>query len=355
MKLSASLAAPVAKVVPTQITIHGDTRIDDYHWLRDREDPDTLPYLIAENEYAQEWMLPTLPLQIQLFDEILGRIKEDDSSVPVRIDNWFYYTRTEKDRGYTIYCRKHGTLEAPEEIYLDCNLLAADQSYFRIGSIARSPDHQLLAYSTDLEGSEEYTIYVKDLLTGELLPDRIQNTYYTLAWASDSRTFFYTVLDAAKRPYQVYRHELGAAADTLVYEEDDARFEVEVAKSRSREFIFLNIDSPLTSEVRFLRAADPPGEFRTLLPREPGIEYEVEHQGEWFYVRTNEAAQNFRLMRIPVSNPSKQNWMEVIEARADTTIESVDVFRDYVAVSERYRGLEQIRFARTHALNDFQT
>ena len=195
-------------------------------------------------------MAPTKPLQEELYREILGRIQETDLSVPVKRDDYFYYTRTEEGKAYSIQCRKHGSLDAPEEILLDANVLAEGQKYFRLGNFAVSPDHRLLAYSTDLEGDEAYTIQVKNLETGELLPDRIANTYYTLEWANDNRTFFYTVLDETKRPYRAFRHELGAASDdTLVYQEDDGRFALGLAKTRSRRFLFIELSSPLTSEA----------------------------------------------------------------------------------------------------------
>ena len=198
--------------------------------------------------------------------------------------------------------RESGT-DAPEEILLDANVLAEGQKYFRLGNFAVSPDHRLLAYSTDLEGDETYTIHVKNLDTGELLPDRIANTYYTLEWANDNRTFFYTVLDETKRPYRAFRHELGDASDTLVYEEPDGRFTLGLAKTRSRRFLFIELASPLTSELRYLEAGDPRGEFRVLLPRRQGVEYDASHHGEYFYIRTNEQAKNFRLMRTKVVKP----------------------------------------------------
>ncbi len=188
-------------------------------------------------------MAPLKPLQETLYKEILGRIQETDLSVPVKRDDYFYYTRTEEGKAYAIYCRKHGSLDAPEEILLDANALAAGQKYFRIGNFSISPDHRLLAYSTDVEGDEAHTIFVKDLTTGELLPDRITNTYYSLEWANDNRTFFYTVIDPARRPYRVMRHQLGAASDVLVYEEQDARFSLGVGKTRSRRFLVLHLGS----------------------------------------------------------------------------------------------------------------
>ena len=287
-------------------------------------------------------MAPLKPLQETLYKEILGRIQETDLSVPVKRDDYFYYARTEEGKAYSIYCRKHGSLDAPEEILLDANVLAAGQKYFRIGNFSISPDHRLLAYSTDVEGDEAHTIFVKDLTTGELLPDRITNTYYSLEWANDNRTFFYTVIDPARRPYRVMRHQLGAASDELVYEEQDARFSLGVGKTRSRQFLVLHLGSALTSEVRYMEADQPLGEFRVMLPRKQEVEYDASHHGDFFYIRTNEGAKNFRLMRTPAANPSRDNWEEVIPARPAVTIEGVDSFEDYLIVYERERGLEKI-------------
>jgi oligopeptidase B len=317
-------------------------RADNYFWLRDRADPDVIPYLEVENRYTEEVMAPTKPLQEALYKEILGRIQETDVSVPVKRDDYFYYTRTAEGKAYSIQCRKHGGPNASEEILLDSNALAEGQKYFRLGNFAVSPDHRLLAYSLDLEGDESYTIRVKDLSTGQLLSDRIDNTYYTLEWANDNRTFFYTVLDQAKRPYRAFRHELGAATDTLVYQEDDGRFNLGLRKTRSQRFVFIEISSPLTSELRYLEADDPRGEFRVLLSRRQGVEYDASHHGEYFYIRTNDQAKNFRLMRTEVNDPSGENWYEVIPARAGVTIEGVDSFEDHIVVYERERGLEKI-------------
>ena len=337
-----SAVPPVAKIAPKEIRVHGDTRVDNYAWLRERENPEVTAYLEAENEYTAQVMEPTQQLQEALYKEILGRIKETDLSVPVKRDDYFYYTRTEEGQAYGIYCRKHGNLEAPEEILLDANALAAGQKYFRLGNFALSPDHRLLAYSTDLEGDEAYTILVKDLASGELLPDRIANTYYTLEWANDNRTFFYTMLDPAHRPYRLFRHELGAASDDLVYEEQDARFALGVGKTRSRRFLVLHLASGLTSEVRYLDAGDPLGAFQVMLPRRQDVEYDASHHGDFFYIRTNEGAKNFRLMRTPVANPSRDTWQEVLPARPGITIEGVDSFEDHLVIYERERGLEKI-------------
>jgi len=337
-----SASPPIAKTVPKEVTVHGDTRVDNYAWLRERENPEVTKYLEAENQYTEQVMAPLKPLQETLYKEILGRIQETDLSVPVRRDDYFYYARTEEGKAYSIYCRKHGSLDAPEEILLDANALAAGQKYFRIGNFSVSPDHRLLAYSTDVEGDEAHTIFVKELATGELLPDRITNTYYSLEWANDNRTFFYTVIDPARRPYRVMRHQLGAASDDLVYEEQDARFSLGVGKTRSRRFLVLHLGSALTSEVRYMEADDPLGEFRVMLPRKQEVEYDASHHGDFFYIRTNEGAKNFRLMRTPAANPSRDNWEEVIPARPAVTIEGVDSFEDYLIVYERERGLEKI-------------
>ena len=337
-----SASPPIAKAVPKEVTVHGDTRVDNYAWLRERDNPEVAHYLEAENEYTEQVMAPLKPLQETLYNEILGRIRETDLSVPVKRDDYFYYTRTEEGKAYAIYCRKRGSLDAPEEILLDANALAAGQKYFRIGNFSISPDHRLLAYSTDVEGDEAHTIFVKDLATGELLPDRIANTYYSLEWANDNRTFFYTVIDPARRPYRVMRHQLGAASGELVYEEQDARFSLGVGKTRSRRFLVLHLGSALTSEVRYMQADQPLGEFRVMLPRRQEVEYDASHHGDFFYIRTNEGAKNFRLMRTPAANPSRDNWEEVIPARPAVTIEGIDSFEDYLIVYERERGLEKI-------------
>jgi oligopeptidase B len=221
-------------------------------------------------------------------------------------------------------------------------VLAEGQKYFRLGNFAVSPNHRLLAYSTDLEGDEAYTIFLKDLSTGELLPDRIANTYYTLEWSNDNLTFFYTVLDETRRPYRVFRHELGGKSDVLVYQEEDGRFALGLTKTRSRRFIFIEMGSPLTSELRYIEADEPHGEFRVMLPRRQGVEYDASHHSEYLYIRTNDQAKNFRVMRTRANAPSDQTWEQVIPARAAVTIEGFDSFEDHLVVYERERGLEKI-------------
>ncbi|HSP66280.1 MAG TPA: S9 family peptidase [Bryobacteraceae bacterium] len=334
---------PVAKILPVSTTLFDDTRTDPYAWLRDRNDPDTLTYLEAENAYTKAMTKSTEELQAKLYQEMLGRIKQTDLSVPVKKDDYFYYSRTQEGKQYAIYCRKHGSVEAPEEILLDGNVLGEGKKYFRVGNFAVSPNHRLLAYSVDFEGDEMYTIRVMDLETRALLADEIPNTYYSLEWAEDNRTFFYTTLDAAKRPHQVFRHTLGEKQNVLIYHEEDRRFTLEVSKTSSRAYVLIEIASPLTSEVRYVSAHRPYEPFQTVLPRVHEVEYDLTHHDDSFYIRTNDHAKTFRVVRAPVSDPSRPNWQEFLPARDRVTVESVHAFREYLAIEERDRGLTQIR------------
>jgi len=328
------------------MTVHGDTRVDNYFWLRDRKNPDTIAYLEAENRYTKEKLQHTEALQAALYAEMLGRIQQTDLSVPVKRDEYFYYTRTEEGKQYAIHCRKKGT--EPEEILLDCNQLADGQKYFRLGAFIASPNHRLLAYSVDFEGDEKYTVRVKNLHTGDLLADEIPNTSYTLEWAADNATFFYTILDDALRPYKVFRHSLGVKKDSLIYHEPDERFTIDLSSTRSRAYIFININSSLTSEVRYLRKDQPTGDFRVLLPRVYETEYDATHRGDSFFIRTNDGAKGFRVVEAPVADPSKANWKEIIPGRNGITIESVTAFADYLVTEERHRGLTQIYIRDAH-------
>jgi oligopeptidase B len=340
---AADLAAPIAKIVPKPMTTLGDTRVDNYFWLRDRNDPATIQYLEEENRYTEASMKHTDALQSKLYAEMLGRIKQSDESVPTKRDDYFYYVRTIEGKQYPVYCRKHGSLTGPEEILLDGNAMAEGKKYFRVGSYSVSPNHKLLAYSVDYDGDEAYTVHVKDLATGKLLVDEIPNTYYSLEWGNDNATFFYTVLDEAKRPFKVFRHVLGVKKDTLVYHETDERFTVEVSKTRSRAYIFINIGSSLTSEVRYVSADHPRGEFHVILARVQDTEYDVTHHGDSFFIRTNDGAKTFRVIEAPVRDPAKAHWKEIIPGRADVTIEGVNAFKDHMVFEERDNGLIKIR------------
>ncbi len=345
---------PVAKVVPKKLVQHGDTRLDGYHWLRDKSNPEVIEYLKAENAYTDAVMKPTEPLQENLYREILGRIKQTDLSVPERIDQFYYYSRTEEGKQYQILCRKKGSLQAPEEVLLDLNALAQGHKYFRLGASKASPDHRMLAYSTDTSGAEAYTLVVKDLTTGALLKDEIPNTSYAVEWANDNRTLFYTTLDAAKRPYRLWRHTLGTdpKQDTLVYEEKDATFRLGLSKTRSRAFLLLSLRSTLSSEVHYLDANTPAGDFRVIDRRRPKVEYSVDHRGDTFYIRTNDRAKDFKLVTAPVAAPGKRNWRPLIPHRATVLLEDVDLFENHLVVTEREAGLRKIRIT---SLGDGQT
>ena len=336
---------PVASVKPYVQTTHGHTRVDDYYWLRQRDNPEVIAYLNAENRHTDAVMRHTRGLQRRLFREMKGRIKENDLSVPERVDDYFYYTRTVEGAQYRVHCRKRGGLDAPEEILLDENELAAGKDYFRLGVFNVSPDHNLLAYSVDDAGDETYTIHVKDLRTGTLLPDRVPNTYYEVAWANDNQTLFYNTLDAAKRPYRIYRHRLGtdATSDVLVHHEPDERFFVQIERTRSDRFLLLTLKSSITSEAWYLDADTPEGVFTVIQPRQQGMEYTVDHHGDDFYIVTNDNAVNFKLVKAPVAAPSKGNWVEVIPYRPTVKIDGVDAFKNHMAVYERDNGLPTLR------------
>jgi oligopeptidase B len=336
------LRPPIAKRVPRETTTHGETRTDDYAWLRERSDPEVTAYLEAENAYTTEVMKPTEALREQLYKEILGRVLETDLSVPVRRGEYYYYSRTEEGKAYGIYCRKHGGLEASEQILLDANVLAAGQNYFRLGDFSVSPDHRLLAYSTDFDGDETHTVYIKDLETGALLEDRIEKVSYSLEWSNDNRTLFYTMMDAARRPYRVFRHQLGETADTLVFQEDDERFALSLHKTLSEAWLFIALGSPLTTEFRYLDANNARGEFRPILPRRQDTEYDVVHHGVYFYIRTNDRAKGFRVVRTPTSDPSEAAFEEIVAGRAGITVEGLEAFRNHLVIFERERGLEKI-------------
>lgn len=323
---------------------HGQVVQDDYHWLRRRDDPRVRAYLEAENAYTEAVMRPTEALQHELYQEMLGRIKQTDLSVPERVGEYFYYARTEQGQQYPYHCRKQGSLEAPEEILLDENLLAEGHDYFRVGVFEVSPDAGLLAYSVDLDGSELYELRFRDLKTGATLADRIPNTYYALEWAADSRTVFYNTVDASRRPYRLHRHVLGTdpTADDVVYEEPDESFYLDLYKTTSKRYLMLALESKVTSELRFLDASNPSGAFRLVEPRRPGVEYGAEHHGDRFYILTNDEATNFRLMQAPVSAPARGNWSEVIAHRPQVKLETIHPFSRHLVLLEREHGLRRI-------------
>jgi oligopeptidase B len=346
---------PVARTAPKTTLIHGERRVDDYHWLRQREDPDVRAYLEAENAYVDAVMKPTEGLQQALYAEMLGRIQETDENVPYRLGGFYYYSRTEQGKQYPIYCRKRGRLEAAEEVTLDLNRLAEGKSFMSLGAYQVSDDGSLLAYATDDTGFRQYTLFVEDLRAGGR-GEKIAERVGSVAWAADGRTLFYTVEEeSTKRQYRVYRHRLGEAAHDLVYEEGDAAFNVGVYRTRSRQYLVLGIGSLTTSEARFLPAAEPRGEWRLVASRIPEQEYDLEHHGDAFYLRVNDRGRNFRLARTPVASPGRESWAEVVPHRPDVMLESVDAFRDHLVLFEREAGLPRasvtdLRSGATHRI-----
>ncbi|MBT9311267.1 S9 family peptidase [Leptothoe kymatousa] len=342
--------APIAKKQPKTLENHGDIRIDDYYWLRDRTAADTLDYLKAENDYTEAQTAHTKAFQKALYDEMLGRIQETDLSVPTKNGDYFYYSRTEEGKAYRILCRKRHSLDNPEEILLDENQLATGHEFFDLGDYETSLDHQLLAYATDTNGSERYTLVFKDLATGQIYPEAIENTS-EVVWANDNRTVFYTRLDDAHRPYQVWKHKLGETPDQdqLIYEEADDAFYLSVGGTRSNAYLLIAINSKVTSELRILDANRPDGEFQVVCPRQYGVEYSISHHpgdhnsASRFYIITNEAAINFKLLVTPVDNLSKETWQTVIPHRADVQLKDIDIFTDHMVIYERQGGLPTIR------------
>ncbi|HVS74098.1 MAG TPA: S9 family peptidase [Candidatus Acidoferrales bacterium] len=334
---------PVAKKVHTENHINGGDLVDDYRWLREKSNPEVAGYLEAENSYADAIMRPTEALQKKLYDEMLSHIKETDVNVPYKEGGYFYYSRWEAGKQYPIFARKKGSLEAPEQITLDVNELAKGEKFMSLGGYRASDDGYLLAYSTDNTGFRQYRLHVRDLRTGKDLPDTAEKTG-SIAWANDNQTLFYSVEDSAKRQYRLYRHKLGTDAknDDLVYEEKDERFDIGAGKTRSHKYLLLESSSHTTSEVRYLDAANPTGEWKLITPREQDIEYYAEDLGGQFYIRTNDKGRNFRLVSAPVSDPGKKNWKEVIPVRDAVMLSDFLPFQNFYALAERENGLPQL-------------
>ena len=338
-------APPKARVRPRTVRLHGRELTDNYHWLRRGDDPEVRQYLELENEYTRTLMHPTRRLRKTLYDEMLGRIRQTDTSVPYRQGEFFYYHRTEEGKPYPIYCRKKGSLEAAEEVLLDCNHRAAGHDHYQLGELEVSPDHRLLAFSEDTVGDERFLLHIKDLGSGRLLPEQVPNTYYSLEWANDNLTLFYVVVDSACRPHKVFRHRLGTPVsdDVLVHHEPDDAFFASVEKTRSKRFLLICLNSNTTSEVHFLEADRPRQKPRLLSGRRPGIEYSVDHHGDWFYLTTNDDAVNFRLMKAPLAGPARRHWEEVLAHRPDVKLEEVQLFETHMAIFERRNGICQLR------------
>ncbi len=339
-------APPVAAVRPHQFNEHGNVRVDQYYWLKERDNPEVIKYLQDENAYTGAVMAHTAALQDRLYEELKGRVLQNDQSVPFREGNYFYYTRLVEGKNYPIYARKRGSLAAREEVMIDANALAEGKATLLVRDWQISSGEDLLAYLVDTTGGRVGTVYVKNLRTGEVLPDVIPSVIGSMAWAEDNRTLFYTKPDSVSlRPSRIYRHTLGTpvASDPLVFEDTDETYYTSVFKTKSRQYVMIFSEQTMATEFRYVRADQPGAPFRVLIPRERGHEYFADHFGDSFYIRTNDHAKNFRLMRTPVAHPGRDNWQEVIPHRPDVLLEDFDIFREYLVLSERKDGLVQLR------------
>jgi oligopeptidase B len=345
--MSTDLLAPKAKVIPKSLEKHKDIRIDNYFWMNERENPEVIDYLNQENAYYNSMTAHTKDFQKDLFEEMKGRIKEDDQSVPYLYNGYYYITRFEIGQDYPIYSRKKGSLSANEEILFNCNDLAKGHSFFQLGGLSVSPDNKFATFGVDTVGRRIYTIQIKNLETGEILSDKIENVTGGSVWANDNKTIFYTRQDKVTlRADKIFRHKLGTNSvdDVLVFDEKDDTFNVSVSKEKSKKYIVIGSGSTLTTEYRILNSDNPDGEFTIFQPRVRGLEYSISHFGDSFYVLTNkDKATNFKLMKTPENATSKENWKDLIPHRKEVLIEDIEIFRNYLVVEERSNGLNHIR------------
>lgn len=335
--------APIAKEEPKELSIHGDTRIDPYYWLNQRDDQEVLDYLHAENAYTEKIMAPYKELEEKLFEEIKGRIKQTDESVPYLSNGYYYYTRYEEGKEYPIYCRKKGSLDASEEVMLNVNEMAEGYAYFAVSGLNVSPDNRFLAYGVDTVSRRQYTIHVKDLQSGEILGDRIGNTTGGSTWAGDNKNLFYTMKDDALRSFKIFRYEVGTRENEEIFHEVDETFSVGVGKTKSQKYLVIASYSTLSNEFRILDANNPKGPFRVFQPRERGLEYSIDHRGNEFFVLTNLNAKNFKLMKTSESQTSKENWKEYIPHNPQVRLMGMELFNDFTVLRERKEGLIQMR------------
>ncbi len=346
----ADITPPVAKKVPKKLEIHGDTRVDDYYWMNDREDSEVIRFLEQENEYYRAMTSHTQKLQDTLFQEMRSRIREDDTSVPYKRNGYWYITRYETGKEYPVYARKKESLDREEEVMFNVNELAEGHEYFRLTGISVSPDNKLAAFGTDTVSRRQYYIRIKNLETGEVYPDKIDNTTGGSVWAKDNKTLFYTKKDPVTlRSDKIYKHVLGTPAeeDELVYHEEDETFSTYVYKSKSQDYIIIGSNSTLTSEYRFLNADDPQGTFKVFSPRTRGLEYSIYHFGSDFYILTNkDGATNFKLMKTSRKTTASEHWEEYLPHREDVLLEDIEIFKDFLVVSERDNGLNKIKVTR---------
>lgn len=346
-KMTNKVAPPVAAVKPKKLEKHGNVRTDNYYWLNERENPEVIDYLNKENAYYNAMTAHTKQFQSDLFEEMKSRIKEDDSSVPYLYNGYYYITRYEKGKDYPIYARKKGSLEAKEEIMFDCNEMAKGHAYFQLGGLNVSEDNKWCAFGVDTVSRREYTIQIKNLETGEILPVKLEKTTGGSTWASDNKTLFYTRKDLVTlRSEKIYKHKLGSEAknDQVVFHEKDDTFSTYIYKEKSKKYLVIGSNSTMTTEYQILEANNPDGEFRVFQKRTRGLEYNISHFGDSFYVVTNkDKATNFKVMKTPEKATAKENWVDLIPHRKETLVEGIEIFKDYLVVEERNNGLNKIR------------
>ena len=338
---------PVAKIIPKELTAHGDTRIDNYYWLNERDNPEVVAYLEAENAYKDTMMAHTKDFQEELYDEIVGRVKQTDMSVPYKDQGYYHYTRYEEGYEYPIYCRKKGSLDAGEEIILNVNDMAKGYDFFSVAGYSTSSNNNLIAYGVDTVSRRLYTLYFMDLATGKVLEDKILNASGRAAWANDNKTVFYALKDTTTlRPYKIMKHVLGTdvSEDKEIFTEEDETFNIFVYKTKSKKYLMIASAQTLSTEFWYLDADRPDGDFQIIQPRERDLEYSVDHYQNKFYILTNWDAKNFRLMETPVDKTTKENWTEVIPHREDVLLQGFEIFKNYLVLGERKNGLTQIHF-----------
>lgn len=355
--MKTTIQVPVARKIPKELKIHNDTRIDNYFWLNQREDQNVLDYLNAENEYCQQETAHTKDFETQLFEEMKARIKEDDSSVPYKYNGYWYIVRYEKGKDYPIYTRRKESLDAEEELIFDCNEMAKGHGYFKLVGLSVSPDNTMISFGVDTTGRRQYKLQIKSLITSEVFSDVIENTTGSSTWANDNCTIFYTKKDELTlRANQIFKHKIGDCEDKdiIIFTEEDDTFGVAVYKSKSRKYLIIACYSTMTNEYHILNANTPDEEFKVFQRRIRGLEYSISHFENHFYVVTNkDEATNFKLMKTPETLTKLENWEDVILHRDDVLIEDIDIFRDYLVISERSNGLNQIRIKRWDTTEDY--
>lgn len=355
--MSKKILPPIAKIVPHELEKHGHVRIDNYYWLNDRDNPEVIDYLNKENDFYNQSTAHTKDFQKDLFEEMKARIKEDDESVPYFYNGYFYITRFEKGKDYPIHSRKKETLEANEEIMFDCNEMAKDFTYFNLNGISISEDNKWVSFGSDTVSRRQYTIQIKNLETNEILPLKIENTTGGATWAADNKTIFYSRKDEVTlRPDRIFKHKLGSnpANDVVVYFEKDDTFNVAVYKSKSKKYLVISSESTLTSEFQILLSETPDSKFKIFQKRTRELEYSFSHYEDSFYIVTNkDDATNFKLMKTSEDKTSKENWVDLIAHREDVLLEGVDIFKDYLVVSERSNGLNKIRIMPWNGVGEY--